>query len=155
MLRDAGKGKEARTAQEEAVSIVQDLVKIHPDRYDIVYELALGLGDLMDLYADANMTKEVRKVGFDSVKTMSNLLNKDLDIENNDAKRGRYRLAFGDLLMRWAKQTEKVFDDKPGTIDLYKKASKQLQQAIDQGVGTDEDKKLILQAEARIKALGG
>ena len=154
-LRDAGKGSEARSTQEKAVSILRDILKVYPKRYDIRLELALQLGDLMDLYSDVGDKEKTKSSGLEAVQVANNLLKEDVDESDGGAKRAAYRLAYGDLLIRLAQRTEKYFSNKDGTIDALKKGIRQLNLAIEAGVAGDEDKQIVKTAEARVKALGG
>ena len=155
ILRDAGKGKEARAEQEKALAITDDLLKVHPKRYDIRLENALQQGDMMDLQADAGSKEGIIDSGTKAISALNALLNEDFDAEDNNAKRGRYRLAYGDVLVRFGQHAEKVFKDNTNALQYYQKGVKQLQQAVDAGSGGEEDKAIISTAEARIKALGG
>lgn len=164
LLRDAGKGKEARAEQDKGIQILEDILQVHPERFDIQYEYALALGDMTDLYsegtkADAKLIQKAIDTGADAVKKMEELLNDDLDAESNDAKRDRYRESYADLQIRYAEHMDS-FSSKDARLKeyarkYYEKGIAQLQTLINSGSSKEEYQKAIADAEARIKALGG
>lgn len=168
LLRDEGKGKEALAAQLQAIDINKELTsykpppsprseiprKINPNRYDISYELALEFGDMMDLYDEAGKKQEVIDIGDEAVKLMHDLLNEDLDKENGDSKRIKYREGYADLQIRLAQHLEK-YGQKEFARKYYDRGATQLQSLIDAGRTTEEITKALAAAEAKVKALGG
>lgn len=159
LLRDAGKGKEARTEQLKGIDILRDILKVHPKRFDIQLEFALALADMTDLYSEAKLAQEAINSGDESVKLMGQLLNDDLDAENNDAKRNRYREVYADLQIRYAEHMERFSSKDPRLKELavkyYERGVNQLQALINSGSTSEEHLKAIEAADARIKALGG
>ena len=132
---------------------------MHPERFDIQLEYALALADMTDLYAEGNLIQETITKGNDSVKKMEELLNRDLDAENNDAKRDRYREIYADLQIRYAEHMEKYISKDERLKDLalkfYQRGINQLEALTGSGSTSEEHAKAIEAAQARIKALGG
>ncbi len=137
LLRDAGKGKEARPEQRKGSISCATSSKSIPSVSISRLEFALSLGDMTDLYSEGKQPKRRSIVAMNRSNLMEQLLNDDLDMENNDAKRNRYREVYADLQIRYAEHLEK-FSSKDARLKqlarkFYEKGINQLQALIDSG----------------------
>ncbi|MEC9036336.1 MAG: protein kinase [Verrucomicrobiota bacterium] len=144
-IESEGESSAARTQSHAALNILKDLIKNEPSNFDYQNEIAQLCRQLADLHKKAGDTEKSVQLSREAVRHIKNLLEKDLDVENNNRKKNNYREMiakdYGKLGWHLANTGEE--EDIPEAKESFKTAQDYYQQILDIEPANDDAKRWL------------
>ena len=144
-IESEGESSAARTQSHAALNILKDLIKNEPSNFDYQNEIAQLCRQLADLHKKAGDTEKSVQLSREAVRHIKNLLEKDLDVENNNHKKNNYREMiakdYGKLGWHLANTGEE--EDIPEAKESFKTAQDYYQQILDIEPANDDAKRWL------------
>ena len=154
-IENEGESSAARTQSNAALNILKDLIKNEPSNFDYQNEIAQLYRQLADLHKEAGDTGKSVELSREAVHHIKNLLDKDLDVENNNRKKNHYRVMiardYGKLGWHLANTGEE--EDILEAKSSFETAQDYYQQILDIEPANDDAKRWLQWAKDCIEQL--
>ncbi|MDE0571272.1 MAG: hypothetical protein OSB44_11360 [Verrucomicrobiales bacterium] len=154
-IEDEGDSSAARTQSNAALDILKSLIKNEPSNFVYQNEIAQLYRQLADLHKEAGDTGKSADLSREAVHHIKNLLDKDLDVENDNKKKNKYRVMiardYGKLGWHLANTGEE--EDIPEAKSSFETAQDYYQQILDIEPTNDDAKRWLQWAKDCLEQL--
>ena len=132
-IENEGESSAARTQSNAALTILKDLIKNEPSNFAYRNEMARLCRQLAALYKKDGYLGKSAELSRETVHHIKNLLDKDLDVENNNKKKNHYReiLARDYGVLGWHLANTGEDDDIPEAKESFEAAQTYYKQILD------------------------
>lgn len=154
-IENEGDSSAARTQSNAALDILKSLIKNEPSNFVYQNEIAQLYRQLADLHKEAGDTGKSADLSREAVHHIKNLLDKDLDVENDNRKKNKYRVMiardYGKLGWHLANTGEE--EDIPEAKSSFETAQDYYQQILDIEPTNDDAKRWLQWAKDCLEQL--